>query len=1077
MKSELRDKIGLWESVLMTDIYQPLMPLSWEVLRSSEQVPFQELSEHTFVPVTPGYTWGNSFEYAWFHTTVVLGKEAAGREIAVDLCAGAEATVFVNGEAFGTYRADWIKYPHHYYIDNILTREAKPGDTFDIYMEVFAGCDYPGKSSPGCMTGPMIPGAYKPAGTEGARVTLGEGTVGFIDEDAYQLYLDVEVLYSLYKVEDPDSLRASKLEDALEDFVTCTEFERPRDVRDESYRSVREKIRPALKAQNGTTAPDFCAIGNAHLDLAWLWTMRETWRKTARTFAAQLRLLDEYPEYLFLQSTPASYEMCREHYPKLFDRIVKAVKSGRFLAEGAMWVEPDTNMSGGESLVRQILYGRKYYKEVFGVDSVLLWLPDTFGYSGALPQILKKSGVKYLVTQKIFWSYNEGEPFPYHYFNWKGIDGSSVEAFLPTRYEYYPLPEEMMKVWKNRTQKRHLDAFLMPYGYGDGGGGPTRDHIELIRRQNNLEGDVRMHNESPVSFFERMDAAGGPVNTYSGELYFTAHRGTYTGQAMIKKLNRKLEEDLFSLEMAGVMADVAHGTGNPGKEDAVPQEERRSVPVCLRKEEERLWKVLLLHQFHDILPGSAITRVYEDARAKMREADEEVLRLRDAVFEDLTTDSGDAFTVWNLLSFARDCYVKVPENWKGTLQDESGAVVPVYEEEEGCTALVRVPAMSGRTIRRAAEEPALRDKESALPQAHARCADGAIVLENGHLRVVFNRNGEITSFRLKKEKPDIRGKEVYGPEFVRERMNVFRLYRDIPRKFDAWDIDSDYISQELPCLEGACLKIVKEGGSAAELELTGTIGDSSLHQSILLRADSGRVEFRTDIDWKETHRLLKVEASTNILTSAGMNEIQFGYIERPADRSRVYEQERFEVCNHRWSALREEGRGFAVLNDCKYGISMNDGKLALSLLTASTCPDVTADRHVHHFTYAYTAYEGAFADSDIVRQGYELCTQPLVTGPARENPGGRSLFSIEENNIFVSSVKTAEDDSGDIILRMYEAMKKETVCRVNCGFPVYSASLCDLMEQNETKLETEENGFTVLFRPFEINTVRIRRKR
>ncbi len=324
--------------------------------------------------------------------------------------------------------------------------------------------------------------------------------------------------------------------------------------------------------------PVFYAVGNAHLDLAWLWPIAETGRKTARTFAAQLRLIEEYPEYKFIQSQPAEYEMCRKLYPELFERIKAAVKKGQWIAEGAMWVEPDTNMASGEALIRQLLYGKQYYKDVFDVDSEVLWLPDTFGYTGALPQILKGCKVNYLVTQKIFWSYNEGEQFPYHYFNWEGIDGSRIVSFLPTSYTYKTNPKQLEEVWKNRSQLQDLDAFLLPFGYGDGGGGPTRDDIEYAKREQNLEGAPRVELSDPKSFFKKMDEAGGPVNTYVGELYFNAHRGTYTSQAKVKQNNRRAEFALREMEMWGAFGLCKGNVYDSEKADA-------------------LWKELLLNQF------------------------------------------------------------------------------------------------------------------------------------------------------------------------------------------------------------------------------------------------------------------------------------------------------------------------------------------------------------------------------------------------------------------------------------------------------------------------------------------------
>ena len=539
MKSEWRDRIGHWVRTLKDDFYQPLGEIQWEAFRTNEQLSLGEAKKEQFVSVKPGFTWGNTYEYCWMKGHIQLSEEANGKRIVMNLKPDGEATLFVNDKAFGTYRASWVNEPHHYIVDNVLSRCAKGDEQFDIMMEVYAGHYYPEAPTGGCATGPVLPGSYTDKLEEGKRRTLGRCTYGIWNEDAYQLFMDVDTLGRLLEVLDKTSLRAAKIAKALEQFTLIVDFEQERDARIESYKKAREALKPVLEAENGSTMPVFYAVGNAHLDLAWLWPIAETGRKTARTFAAQLRLIEEYPEYKFIQSQPAEYEMCRKLYPELFERIKAAVKKGQWIAEGAMWVEPDTNMASGEALIRQLLYGKQYYKDVFDVDSEVLWLPDTFGYTGALPQILKGCKVNYLVTQKIFWSYNEGEQFPYHYFNWEGIDGSRIVSFLPTSYTYKTNPKQLEEVWKNRSQLQDLDAFLLPFGYGDGGGGPTRDDIEYAKREQNLEGAPRVELSDPKSFFKKMDEAGGPVNTYVGELYFNAHRGTYTSQAKVKQNNRR----------------------------------------------------------------------------------------------------------------------------------------------------------------------------------------------------------------------------------------------------------------------------------------------------------------------------------------------------------------------------------------------------------------------------------------------------------------------------------------------------------------------------------------------------------
>lgn len=369
MKSEWRDRISHWVRTLKDDFYQPLGEIQWEAFRTNEQLSLGEAKKEQFVSVKPGFTWGNTYEYCWMKGHIQLSEEANGKRIVMNLKPDGEATLFVNDKAFGTYRASWVNEPHHYIVDNVLSRCAKGDEQFDIMMEVYAGHYYPEAPTGGCATGPVLPGSYTDKLEEGKRRTLGRCTYGIWNEDAYQLFMDVDTLGRLLEVLDKTSLRAAKIAKALEQFTLIVDFEQERDARIESYKKAREALKPVLEAENGSTMPVFYAVGNAHLDLAWLWPIAETGRKTARTFAAQLRLIEEYPEYKFIQSQPAEYEMCRKLYPELFERIKAAVKKGQWIAEGAMWVEPDTNMASGEALIRQLLYGKQYYKDVFDVDS------------------------------------------------------------------------------------------------------------------------------------------------------------------------------------------------------------------------------------------------------------------------------------------------------------------------------------------------------------------------------------------------------------------------------------------------------------------------------------------------------------------------------------------------------------------------------------------------------------------------------------------------------------------------------------------------------------------------------------
>ncbi len=1033
MHSEWKGRIKHWIRTLKDDFYEPLGEISWEAFRTMDQLSMEEALNGNFAPVETGFTWGRTWEYCWFKGSVVLPKEAEGERIVLNLNPGGESVIFVNGKGFGTYRADWVDMPHHYMEDNVLAFCGKEGERYDVLMETYAGHFYEESPDGGCATGPVLPGAFADPKKEGERSTLGKCTFGIWNEAAYQLFMDVDTLNRLLDTLDETSLRAAKIAKALEQFTLIVDFEQPRDKRIASYLEAREALRPVMEAKNGSTAPVFYAVGNAHLDLAWLWPMAETYRKTERTFAAQLRLIEEYPEYKFIQSQPASYEMCKKYYPELFARIKEAVKGGQWIADGAMWVEPDTNMASGEALIRQLIHGKRYYKEEFDVDSEILWLPDTFGYTAALPQILKGCGVNYLVTQKIFWSYNEGDQFPYHYFTWRGMDGSEIVSFLPTSYTYRTNPTEANNIWKNRTQVQDLDAFLMPFGYGDGGGGPARDFVEYAKRQEDLEGGVKVKMAGPMEFFKDMEAQGGPVNTYVGELYFSAHRGTYTAQAMVKKNNRISELVMREMEFWSSLAMGAGMTYELETADA-------------------LWKELLLHQFHDILPGSSIAKVYVEANERHGKLQESAKELMQKAFTVLAKEKDDAVTVWNSLSFDRTALVELPDSFADGARTAEGEAVAVQRMDGTVKAQVRIPACGAVSLVPASEKADLTAVKA------CREADG-FVLENSKVTARINDRGEVVSFVRKDS----------GREFAAEPMNRFRLYKDVPRLFDAWDIDSNYIEQEVQALDQVHVEVVGEGLEGV-LKVTGTISESTFTQYIRLAADSARIEFETEVDWKELHRLLKACFPVNVYAENGINEMQFGFVERPAHRSKLYDKDRFEVCNHRYSALCDGSHGAAVLNDCKYGISMNGNALELTLLRASSCPEMRADNAVHHFTYAFTAWEGTFTDCDVVRQGYELNVKPQVTKGIVD---AFSAVTVDKENVLLDTMKPAEDGSGDVVLRLYEAKKAQTAAEICTRLGAKKAYLCDMLENVKEEIPMEDGVIRLPFNAFEIKTVRL----
>ena len=618
------------------------------------------------------------------------------------------------------------------------------------------------------------------------------------------------------------------------------------------------------------------------------------------------------------------------------------------------------------------------------------------------------------------------------------MDGSEIDSFLPTSYTYRTHPSEVNKIWQNRVQVQDLDAFLLPFGYGDGGGGPARDFIESAKRQEDLEGGVKVKMAGPLEFFHDMEAQGGPANTYVGELYFSAHRGTYTSQAMVKQNNRRCELALREMEMWSTLAMNKGMAYDFSKADA-------------------LWKELLLHQFHDILPGSSIAKVYVDAEKAFHEILDGVEELQADALSELTDQKeSQAVTVFNSLSFPRKMLVELPAAFANGAKTVDGTAVQVQKIGDTVKASVEVPSCGAVSLIPA--EGQVEEKAVAV-----ETCDGGFTMENSQVKAVINEKGEVISFVLKES----------GREFAADAMNRFHLYKDVPRMFDAWDIDSNYIDQEIEAAKNVAVSMEADGLEGV-LKVTGEISNSTFTQYIRLAADSRRIEFETEIDWKEMHRLLKAGFPVNVYAENGINEMQFGFVEHPTHRSRAYDKDRFEVCNHRYSALADGAHGAAVLNDCKYGISMNGNALELTLLRAGTCPEMCADNRVHHFTYAFTAWEGSFAESDVARQGYELNVKPVVAGGAVRT---FSALTIDKENVILDTMKPAEDGSGDIILRLYESKKAAVLATVTLsdllqGEKVY---LCDMLENCKEEISVENGEIPLNFRAFEIKTVRIKK--
>jgi alpha-mannosidase len=1016
---EWHTRVKQWIDTLKRQVYLPLERIDLEYAGTIEHLRPDQAESLAFEKIEPGSRWGKPWQYTWFRASIIVPKEAAGKRLVVDLRTGGDSLIFVDGIARDTVSQN---RSNHLFT---IQRTARAGSTHRLLVEA-----YRGHVTVPCGNGPIPPGEQVGETDEAFYYTLGTTTMGIWEEELYQLWIEATTLFELQARLDPHSLRALDIGEGLRDFTLLLDMEAPRQEMIEQASRARTRLRPLLECVNGSTVPTMYAFGHGHLDVAWLWPLAETKRKIARTLAAQLSLADEYHEHRFLQSQPQLYAYVQLQYPELYARLKKAVKRGTVIAEGATWVEPDTNIPSGESLIRQFMHGKRFFEEEFGVDCRLLWLPDAFGYSANLPQIMKGCGVDYFATAKLMWRYDGSAGFPRTTFWWEGIDGSRVAAQVTSDYTMELRPGCVIDSWKETVDKHGLRGKLLPFGWGDGGGGPTRDHLEYARREGNLEGVPAVRIASPVEYFDECVTESFPRQRYVGELYFLNHRGTYTSQAKLKRGNRKSEVALREAELWGVIAQQMFG-----------------VPFGYTVL-DALWKKVLLNQFHDILPGSSITRVVREAESIHAVVLQTANALTRTALSVLVKDIPNALAVFNSLGFSRTVLVGLPESFYGA-RSESGPL-PVQRVEDTLFAEVSLPPCGWIT---------LYDGEAV--EADTVCRASTAGMENDLLVIDLDDRGEITSIIDKHS----------GRQLVAGPCNRFALYKDVPNYYDAWDILSNYELQPVATEESAEITVIAEGPLACELEIRRPLHHSHVRQRLLLRRGSRRIDFVTTVDWQERHKLLKVCFPVAIHAQEAVHEIQMGHLKRPNHRSRPYDADRFEVCNHRWTALCEEKRGCAVMNDCKYGVNVLDNSINLTLLRSPLLPDPNADRGLQEFTYSFYAWEGAFAGSRVVHEAADL-NHPVLTQTG--DAGERSLFSVDCETVIIETVKPAEDGSGDIVVRLYESARTSTRCRLTTSLEVRSVVACDMLERESSgPLAMKDGSIDLEFRPFEIKTLRL----
>lgn len=991
------ERLRIWDEAFERNLYTRLEEITLSGFTTMEQLTLEQAAGQELRPFPPGTEWGKKWEYGWFHACVTMPEAAAGKRILLHLGVGPEMLVYVNGREAGSIDRQ------HFAVE--LADCAVPGERYEIYAECYAGHGVRLEGGGVCQRDD-VPVPEPPE----CQCVVAGSHFGIQDQEMFEAYVDYHTLYELWKVLPECGLRTAQIGEALQRFTCIADFEAPQPRRSESVREGARILRPLLEKRNGDTAPGLTIFGQSHLDLAWLWPLEETKRKAARTYSNQVALTERYPGYKFLLCSPTVLEYLKTYYPGLYGRVKDKVRAGQFIPEGAVYVESDTNLAGGESLVRQFVLGKRWFQRELGVDSRMTWLPDTFGFSGALPQIMKGCRVSYFATQKLLRCDPECEQFPYNLFWWEGIDGTRVLSHIFKKNNAVFTSAALRERWeKDRHQKQGIDSFLFPFGYGDGGGGPTELMVETAERCRDLEGAPRCTMESPVDFFDRLDKAA-IQNVYYGELYLAWHRGTYTAQARIKRGVRKAE---YALREAEYLAGLLRLVGRAEAEEATDRL-------------EELWELLLLQEFHDVLPGTSIERVNREAE----EALERVERESRALAGELLGALAEGKALFNSLSWERSC---------------RGLKLPPC----GYLRLGADEAFPGET----AWEP-------------AQAWDGGeeFVFSNQFYCARLDGAGRITSLK------DMES----GYEYAGEPLNQWRLYRDVNVDYDAWELGRMY-EQAPEALEDECtLEISRASDGGAAAVVTRRERYFTACQRIVFRADSPRIDFETEIDWQERHRVLKVDFPTTVYTKEVLEEIQFGYIRRPTHKSRQYERDMYETCHHKYAVLTDGENGFALLNDCKYGLSAQDSRLSLTLLRAPVMPDMTADRGVHRFTYSILPFQGSFARSRVTEEAYE-CNVSVTASRAGEEPAAAatslSFFRLEGGHVILETCKPAFDRRDGVVLRLYESKGCAGETLLFLPSVVKRAYVCNMLEETEGELELIEGKVRLSFRAFEIKSV------
>ncbi|MCK9858653.1 glycosyl hydrolase-related protein [Paenibacillus sp. ATY16] len=1009
----------------------------WETMEHLYAVP----EDAPWRPAQLGMRWGQPGGSIWFKGTYRIPEHLHDKKLYIVAKTDAHETMlWVNGEPRGIYNVKRNAGQLGFHSALAMTGQAVAGETYELAFEGYAGKPIVGTQPyHSYETDDTFASPYNRE-FDGIHIAVRR-------EEVNTFIYDLKTLVQIAAAPSTDPFRKGQIVNGLMD-VFETVVQKPEAVEESAWRAglaaASRRMQPLLAQTNGDSAPSAGIIGHSHMDTAWLWTRDEVIRKCARTYANALNLMEQYPEYLFIQSSPFHAELMRRHYPSIFKGIQARVTEGRWEPTGGSWIEPDCNLTSGESLVRQFLKGQRYTRKHFGYTADTFWLPDTFGYSAAIPQILKGVGITSFLTTKLSW--NDMNRFPYDSFIWKGLDGTPMLTHF-NHIHCWPDAETIIgRVYgaegdQNNIQHKQVnDRRLISYGYGDGGGGPHDGMLEAARRLEDVEGVPKTSHTTVSAFMESLRQTSR-LPVYAGELYFEGHRGTLTQMAQIKRNNRKAEIAIHDLELLAVLMAAQGGT------------------LDIVAEKAELEELLLINQFHDILPGTSIPEVHDRAIREVGGIIERAEELSRELMGSAGQD-GDAATFWNTLSWERSGQVVMDAREDGRVPSGPSIATQSYIDLNGREKL----AVGGVTV------PALGYVSVPLENGEGERAESPFrydgrTLQTPFASVTFDDNGYMASFV---DVPS--GRELVGKGHP---LNALLMGEDVPLAWDNWDIDQDIKLKLALQTDLVSREVAADGPLHFRLRSEYRIGSRSvLKQDIVFYADNPRVDFETVIDWKDRYQLLKVGFDVQVLSSQARHEVQFGHVERPTHRNTVYDQAMFEVCNHKWTDLSENRFGIAVLNDCKYGVSVEESDIRLTLHKGGCHPDPRGDEGIHEVTYSFLPHQGGFQAETVIRPAYEL-NMPVkpAGGASLENSG--SLLYIDAPNIIVEAVKPAEEDDAYVI-RMYEAERSAASTKIAFGWKPKKVAITNLLEEELEELAVNEAGeINLFFRAFEIVTLKV----